>query len=52
MNPKEGHNPKKNTSQHDASMLEAHFDTDKNKTINPPGVTIPPETEMSPPQLG
>ena len=50
MYPNEGNNNK--SAKYKATLPEAQSATEKNKTKNPPSVNMPPETEMSPPQLG
>jgi hypothetical protein len=41
----------KNTNYR-ATLSETQTEAEKNKADDPPGVFMPPETEMSPPQLG
>jgi len=50
MLPNEGSTNK--STKHKSKFPEAQSNTEKNKAQNPPGVSMPPETEMSPPQLG
>jgi len=52
MNPSEGHNNKSKGTKHNSTLTETIRSAEKNKKKNPPGVSIPPEKEMSPPQLG
>jgi len=49
--PKENHTSKNKSPYHNATP-ETRPTDEKNETKNPPGVFMPPETEMSPPQLG
>ena len=50
MYPNESHNNKTAKNKTAASKLQPI--AEKDKTKDPPGVSMPPETEMSPPQLG
>ena len=52
MNPNEGYTPKNKNTKHDSKLAETISAAEKSKTKNPPGVTMPPEKEMSPAQLG
>jgi len=52
MHPNEGNNHKNKSDKRNTVSPETQSDTEKNKTKNPPGVFMPPEKEMSPPQLG
>ena len=50
MRSNEGHTHK--STKQKTTLPEAHPAAEKNKPKDPPGVNMPPETEMSPPQLG
>ena len=50
MYPKES-NSDKNTKQK-AALPKTKSEADRKETKDPPGVNMPPETEMSPPQFG
>ena len=50
MRSNKGHSNK--STNHDAVLPKTKPDADKNETKDPPGVHMPPEREMSPPQLG
>jgi len=53
MCPNEGHTHK--SAKHEAALPEKHPSRGKNETEDLPGVSgvpMPPEKEMSPPQLG
>ena len=50
MYPNESHTSK--STKHKTALPEAQPAVEKNKATDPPGVNMPPETEMSPPQLG
>jgi len=50
MCPNEG-NINKNT-KHKTTLPEVQPTAEKDKAKDPPGVSMPPEKEMSPPQLG
>jgi len=52
MNQNEGHNHKSKSTKHNSTLTEILSSAEKSKTKNPPGVSMPPEKEMSPPQLG
>jgi len=52
MNPNEDHNHNGKSTKHHSTLVETLLSAEKNKIKNPPGVSIPPEEEMSPPQLG
>jgi len=52
MSPSESHNHKSKNTKHKSTLTETILSAEKNKAKNPPGVSIPPEKEMSPPQLG
>ena len=50
MYPKDSHTKKSNNPKNE--LAEAITAAEEMKAKNPPNVTIPPEREMSPPQLG
>ena len=50
MYPNESHIPK--STKYKATLPESQPVAEKNKTKDPPGVSMPPEKEMSPAQLG
>ena len=52
MNPNEGHTNKSKNTKHNSTLAETVSAAEKSKTKNPPGVSMPPEKEMSPAQLG
>jgi len=52
MYPNEDNTHKSKSANHNATLSETQSAIAKNKTKNPPGVSMPPEKEMSPPQLG
>jgi len=52
MFPNKDHSKKDKSTNHNATLTETLSAAEKSKTKNPPGVSLPPETEMSPPQLG
>jgi len=52
MSPNEGHATKSKGTKHNSTLAETIATAEKSKTKNPPGVTMPPEEEMSPAQLG
>ena len=52
MYPNDNHTSKNKNPNHDSKLAETISAAEKSKTKNPPGVTMPPENEMSPAQLG
>jgi len=52
MYPNDNHTLKSKSTKHDSTLAETISAAEKSKTKNPPGVTMPPEKEMSPAQLG
>ena len=50
MYPNEGNTHK--SAKHKTVLPEIQSAAEKDKAKDPPGVDMPPETEMSPPQLG
>ena len=50
MYPNESHSNK--STKHNAALPKPKPAADTNETNDPPGVHMPPETEMSPPQFG
>lgn len=50
MRSNESNNPK--NVKHKAASPKNQQSKEKNKTNDPPGVSMPPEKEMSPPQFG
>jgi len=52
MCPNESNTHKNKNTKHNSAFAETALAAEKSKTKNPPGVTMPPEKEMSPAQLG
>jgi len=52
MYPNEGNSRKSKSAKHNDTLQKVQSTTEKNKTPDPPGVSMPPEKEMSPPQFG
>jgi len=52
MSPNESRDHKVKNNKSSAELTEAILSAEKSKAKNPPGLSMPPEKEMSPPQLG
>jgi len=52
MYPNDGHTHRSKSTKHNSKLAETISNAEKSKTKNPPGVSMPPEKEMSPAQLG
>ena len=52
MYPNESNTHKSKNTKNNSKLAETISNAEKSKTKNPPGLTMPPEKEMSPAQLG